>query len=498
MSSVAKQTKQNKKSNKSNRQNISLKKREIGVIRQSVRSVAKNMGKSTLEAKIAESMCLPGEQGTTVYRWADGFSAKRTALAHPYQTVVPSFGQAPATYGMIGQFEQLVVATRNPFCSLISYDQNSTGKVGTYLGYARGGGTGSPTVAPAFILDNGVDADVQVVYALPQTVYTPHGPALFAGSVSQVPKGRFLWFDVGTTYSVTVTSSQTGKVSVMCDYWGPNGFAANYVDQGIALTAGTPQIFNLKAAGDPSGYYSLRVRNETGVDNVTLTVSSITLSVTSSVFCHLAAPSLWSTIGSIKTLRVLAHSLKITDTAAYISRSGRIIARQFENGTNWQTYIQADSWSHIALESDYDDFEAATGCFGFLKPTQPSDLSLFEYHIINDQYQIVDCFYPIDKSLAGLVMCTKVADAASASFKLVDKINLEFETVNQFYDTEVAQADYRAFNDAINLIREVPQFHENPLHMGEILSKIGNFIRGAAEGFIKYAPLVTKVASALV
>ncbi len=497
MSSNKQKAKSNKSQPKAAAAVNNVLKKEVGLIRSNVRSVSQMASASKLEADIAESLCLPGEEGTSVYRWADAFTTKKTALAHPYQMTVPSFGQAPATYGMIGQFEHLAVATRNPLCSLITYDQNSSGTVANYSIYARGGGGGAPSTAPQFVIDNGDVADVSMTYALAASTYQPHGPALFAGSVSLVPRGRFFWFDVGTTFDVTVTSSQTGGVSVECDYWGPRGFASNYIDSQIALTAGTPQLFHLKLVNQPSGYYSLRIRNATGVDNVTFTVSAMTISVKSSVFCHLASPSLWATVGNIKSIRVLAHSLKMTNTAALISRSGRIAIRQTENGSNWQTYIQADSWSHLVKESDTSNFEAATGCYGFLKPTQPQDLNLLVNHRIDDQYNIVDSFWPIDTTLASIVMVTKVADASAASFVLTERINLEFETVNQFYDTEIAVAEDRVFNNAVNLIRNVPQFYENPLHMGEILNKIGSFIRGAAEGFIKYAPLVTKVASAL-
>ncbi len=471
--------------------------RELTAIR---RGIGSQVGKSitSLEAKIAESLCLPGETGTAPYRWASIFSNKGTALASPFQIIAPNFAQSPATYGMIGQYETLLVSTRNPLAAIILYDQNSAAKQSNYLLYANPGGTAAPASAVQYVLDDFADHDIGFTYGVCESAYQAHGPAMFAGRVTHNPKGRFFWFDVGTTLTAVVESDTSGKVTLACDYWGPNGFREDYLSQSNVMVANTPITATIKAANVAAGYYSLRVVNETGSDNVTITLSAMYLKVTSSVFRHLALPSLWDTAGSVQAIRFLAHSFKFTNTSGMISRSGSIVARQASNKENWQSYIQSDSYAYLAGLSDTKTFPADKGMFGFLKTTQPSDLDFMRYLVSNSGNEVVDSSWPIDDCLSFCVSVVKVNDSNGSSFTLTPRFGIEFETTNLWYSTGLSEHPVAVYQRALEAVRDVEQFHENPLHFKEVVSKIGNFLSSAVSGLMKYAPLVQNVASALV
>lgn len=474
--------------------------REINTVRTMVRANAIKGNASRVEAKVAESICLPGEEGTSSYRWSSPFNAAKTALAHPFQMSPLNFGAVNPTNSELSRYEHLSVLTRNPLCSLIIYDQNAAGATSTYQLFARSGGDGVPSGTVAYLLDSQDSVDIPFTEGdciSGPTTYQAHGPTMYPGFVSSNPKGRFFWYDKGTTLTFTIECALAINVALQCDYWGPNGFSSNFVNDQITLVSDEPQTVTLINLGDEPGYYSLRLKNDSNSDEGTIVLSNITYQVTSSCFRHLACPSLAPVIGSIKGIRVLGHSIKLTNTSSQLNRGGQIIARQTPGGTNWQTYISNDVYTHLSQQSDAIALEAKDGMYGFLKISDSDDLDLCQYHVINSESTLVDSKWPIDNPKALVVMVVKVPSQDSASFQMTERMVLEYQTDNLFFDTDVASLPVNLYTSAIALTRDVPQFYENPLHFGEIWNKIQNFVSKAVDGVAKYAPLIGKVASML-
>lgn len=474
--------------------------REIENLRRTVRTNARTNNASRLEAKVAESICLPGEQGTSIYRWASQFNSVKTALAHPFQILPLNFGGVQPANAELARFEQLSVITRNPLCSLILYDQNAAGTNSVYTLFGRGGGGGTPTGSPSYKIDSQDSADVAFTEGdctTGPTSFQAHGPTMYPGSVSNNPAGRFFWFDKGTSLVVTIECGLNINAVLQCDYWGPNGFNSNFISGQITLASDTPQIVTVIPTGSAPGYYSLRIKNDSNQDDGIFTLSDMTYTVTSSVFRHLACPSINATIGSVRGVRVLGHSIKLTNTSSLLNRGGQIIARQCASGSNWQTYILPDVYGHLSSQIDAISLGAKDGMYGFLKITDAEDLGLMKYHVVNSEATLVDSKWPIDAPHSFIAMVTRTYDQQSSSFQCTDRLVLEFETDNMFFDTDVASMPVDVYTRALSLIKDVPQFYENPVHFGEIWSQIQNFVSKAVDGVAKYAPLIGKVAAML-
>jgi hypothetical protein len=476
---------------------LSVKSREVSAIRLAARASGKAQGSKKIEVAIAESLALPGEQGTRPFRWASEFSTAKTALAHPSQILVPSFGAGINPYPQVGLLEQVTFLSRQYMRSMIMYDQNNGTVSADYSVRYRGGGGGIPSTTATYAIDNGSSTNIQSPYAVGVTpAYMPHGPVLFAGTVKANPAGRFFWLDLGTSYDVTITSSVTGNCDLQCDYYGPNGFTQNYISVNIPLVAGIPLLTTIKALGGAGGYYSLRLKNNTTLDNVNFDVSG-TIKIRGSVFCHLSTPNLWDNIASVRGIRILGASLKYTNTAAFNSKDGKVVARQVGSSENWQNYYSSDSWALVAKQTDYKDFAADNGMYGFLKSTSPDDFNLKMYHSVNLAGVLNDCFYPIDDDPAFIVMVIRVNTQAAASAAISQRLGVEFATTSTWFDTANSSVPADSYAKALTLMRDIDQFHENPLHFDEIVKKIGSTISSIASNVLKFLPYVGEIASIL-
>jgi hypothetical protein len=449
-------------------------------------NVASNMG--TVSDVITMSVAAPGS--VPPQRWSSQFSQKKSAIATPFAILTPTFGQSSGSYPQALQAECPAFLFRRPERAAIIYDQNSASAPKQYVGQMLGGGGAPPNSTSTYVVDGYARRDIVVPNYNANLAYAPHGPVLYCGSVTDV-NGRFAWCDLGDTLSVTVQSNTTGTLVVGCDYFGVNGFSQSFVEIAQAVVAGTPITVTLKnGSANLQGYYSLYLRTTAAAIQVVM-LSTLQIAGSGSCFAHLSLPYFSSNIGSTLGTRITGASLMFSNTAAELNLGGTISAVQTGLADHWQDYLStAGTLSSVSKQIDSKTMNMKDGMYGFLKPTCPDDFNYLEDIDLNANGVVVDSTYPLDKTGSFLVMVPNCPTPAGCSGYFTISFGIEYITPDPWREVAYATVNEREFAAALDRIRLLPQFHENPLHLGELWEGIKSVGRGLMDGVKEYGPLV--------
>jgi len=429
-----------------------------------------------------------------VVRWSSMFSQKASALANPFSVIVSSWGQASQTNNMLAVTDSLACLFRCPERHSIIYSQSTLLK--SYNVYFAGGAGGVPATTATLVLPANSPKTAMSVYASATSTYAPHGSTLYAGSVSGSEQ-RFLWCDAYDTYSVTVTPTFTGNLQMISDtYYTGSGYVNAGLGQIFAVTTGTPFVAIVKnsSGGTPNltpGYYGLAFACPAGGS---ITLTSGVISGTGASFGHRAIPNFDVNAASCEGTRILAASLMYTNTAAQLNLGGDIVMTQTDKGDNWMNYISTDLFTTVANLSSSHPMNLSHGGYGWLRPTETAD---FEYktHLEYDSAgRLRDSAYPIDEQGSFMIMVTSCPDPLGAIGYYTIAPGIEYLTNDTYRDVEFASVHYRVYEEAINYLKCLQQFNENPLHISDLWREIKNTISGAIKGFIDYGLPVAKTA----
>jgi hypothetical protein len=456
-------------------------------------NVKMNSAFGALVEDIALSLAVPGVR--EAYRWSSAFSVKRTAAAKPFEIVTPAFGQATGNYPQLGLSEAVGILFRNPLRTTIIYDQNPSVVTKTYGVYMRGGAGASPATAQSFILNVGDRRYVTTPYAVSTgSTFSPHGPVLYAGACTG-SNGRFLWCDKGDTYVINATLNFTAQLTVGVDYFGSQGLVTSYKETVQTFTSGTPANITLKDVTDGAGYYSVYLIDSGLSSNITLTINSLTISGNGSSLGHRALPGFGTNFAAQLGTRILGQSLMFTNTAPMLNLGGTVCGFQAGDSEHWLDYISTTStFSQCSKVADSVSMNASKGMYGFMKPIQPSDFEFQNYVDLDSSGAIEDCYYPIDDVKSFLVVVLTIPVAAGCAGYFTSRYSIEYLTEDTWRETEYSTVPEQAYSEALNLLRRIDQFHENPLHWSDIWNGIKKAVSTVARAVTTYGPMAMNIA----
>jgi len=464
---------------------------------QTINKQISGMSDGSLDHIIAMSIASPGS--VPVQRWASQFSQKKTAIASPFSITNVNFGQSGGTYPQLLQAEFLAFLFRQPERAAIIYDQNYSNQPKNYSVFMLGGAGAVPSSTASFILDGAQKKDLITPYAQGTTPnYLPHGPVLYGGSV-QDANGRFLWVDVGDQITVTAScSAGSNAIFFGLDYYGSSGYISGLYDTASTLTS-TPIVITMKVAGSlTSGYYSFYLRNPAAAGVVTVTISNLNISGSGSTFCHLPVPYFANNIASVTGTRIIGESLMFTNTAAELNLGGEIASVQTGEADHWLDYVTASgSFALVAKEADSRTMNMKNGMYGFLKPTDPRDFDFYDDVDLNPANLIVDSTYSIDRPGSFLIMSGNCATAGGCLGYITIRASLEYMTTDPWREVDYSKTTEVQYTKALNYIKYLDQFHENPWHLSDLWSQVKQIGKDVVQGVKDYGPTVMNIASML-
>jgi len=328
-----------------------------------------------------------------------------------------------------------------------------------------------------------------------------HDNIWFAGTCLEAQDGRFFWLDAGTVIQTRVKCTgatvTSGSYAFSVDFrkWSLGGIIKQSLGANThVITASGTSSINYTVS--ESGYYAFFI----SAANNTVVGGSLTnfqfgagyIVTDQDVMGHLPPASYVQNFGAVGATRVLGASMLYTNTASPLNRQGKIGGVQVpENGTHWsEIYSAVNPFNTLMLIPEAEKFEAANGCYGFLKPTQPGDFD-FRSHVEVQAGLIVDSHYPIDDmSSAYIAMAVVIETTDGRDGEITFCHSQEYQTTDQYREPKTPNGSITMYKEGVSFIRHVPQWHENPLHLGDIWNTVKGGLRKVGGAIVKYGPAV--------
>jgi hypothetical protein len=262
----------------------------------------------------------------------------------------------------------------------------------------------------------------------------------------------------------------------------------------VTYVAGVQQTTTLYAPGGEYGYYGLHMKS-----NVTTTLAfAMSNTVYSDCFCHLPLANFSLNYQSVIGARILGSSLMFTNTAAVLNLGGEISGYQTAQNEQWMNYVNTNSvFSLVSSLPDAETKNMSQGMFGFIKPTQTEDFDYKTHLVLDIAGNIISSSYPIDAPGSFLVMVGNCTTPAGCLGYTTMCNSIEYLTKDVWRETDYARTSEADYQAALNVIKTLEQFHENPLHLSELWSGIKKAVGDIAGGFIKYGVPIIQTAQTI-
>lgn len=383
-----------------------------------------------------------------VVRVANGFTASKTAATSLYDTGRAAFGN----FSGGGNIDTAMFVFRDQCRAFVHLVQN-------ILPFAYESGTFS-------LRTTGVPLPLQVPVLRTSTGFDegPHGPIIFPGVLVGSVRSYF-WAESNKTFTF---ANNTGASLVVAVYRFADGII-HPLGPLPTITSGTSGSFTPTIYG----YYGFDVNN-TGTSSVT-GAFSVTYSspggANDLTWAHRSLP-FPNNLDSVDAAKIYACSLLYRNSSAVLNLEGDIVGDQIPMGTDWWDF---NTYDKLSRRKQAERFNAKTGIFGYLKPTQPKDCDFINQNRSEDN-GLTDSFYYIVPQSDYLAFAARIPDAAGQANEITASFALEYRTTDQWRDVEYPNIPTPHFNLALDLLARMPQFTENPFH----LSSIGDWIKNAA------------------
>jgi len=170
--------------------------------------------------------------------------------------------------------------------------------------------------------------------------------------------------------------------------------------------------------------------------------------------------------------------------------------KQLATTIQWDSILNvANPYDSIAQMEGSTTIPAKNGMFGFLKPTGEEDL-IMKRHFATTGITISDSFFELKPSSEYVVFAFNIPDADGQASSYEIRNALEYETNDVWRQTVAPEYDKSIFDMALSRVKTIPQFHENPTHIKNILNKVGTFLKGVFNAGRTYLPMIEAAGAA--
>lgn len=435
-----------------------------GVARKSLISTGANLAGTVAAKKLALALCLPGCCPNLRIK-ADAAESQPTSATnlHRYTSVIqPSVKGTYAANLPTGK--SYVALFRDPLRSYILFTPNPTSATYTYTANFHTL-TNTITSTLSFAGTTSDQIDLDPVYLSATSAFRPHGDYLFCGLVD----GRaYIWVDYLATVTIT-RSATTGAAdeSIQIRRWEGDDLLLPALP--FVGTAATITFTNTYVKG---GYYHFAFQSDAATppaNNISLTLSGDT-----DVFGHNSVPNALPHLAQFTRARINAASIMTTPTAAVINRGGTITAASLEGSLMWYNALTTDFLTSVpSVNCAERDF--TLGTYAFLKPGGVSELTYQPYTVMSGAVPAsVGYNLKTDFRYVAIVLVSDVVGATSPGLEYLLSLNwdIEYQTSDLWLETHLTGSTYLQTIAAIEIMSHVSQFHDNPLHFGDIMTAI--------------------------
>lgn len=469
-------------------------------------SVMRNISsKLPVGNSIAASLMLPHLYPAR--RVASQYTSAPTAVASPFYLEQADWSLGTLTASPpVNNGQYFMAVSRNPLCAFVRQFVNHENEAYKYDGrFFEVGQTGlseyQEVVLSGATTTNIFDIHPSIFEAQTDTnPFTPHGDTYYCVDACD-RKGFFLNGTGAAPTVVSVTYEPIGnhviaEASVIMHKW--SGSLWEPVQDAILTLSDGKYVGTLGVIG--YGYYSLSgvVVISDHDDNLHMHIS-VSYTGGGFVFGFLPLPHFDDIAASVNALRVNAVSAMLTPHPAMLYVGGQCVGMQLPAGVAWYSpLIHGDPFGSLAEDSTAVTLPLKKGIFGFHKPTDPADFAMTTPVLTRD-FEVIGFNNPIHPpgGWTCIVAMVNAGDSGtswpSGSCHSTVSFGVEFRTTNVWFASLPPQHPVSAFDEALALVKDAQQWHENPLHVKDIL----RFLQQGAKTGLRIAPSVAKILGVL-
>jgi hypothetical protein len=450
---------------------------------------------SGLQQAILRSIVTPMDANPI--RYSDGFTSEETAIANPFARIDAPWGSNVS--GPIPSSDLIFFLFRNPMCFMI-FTINALAAAARYAGSVIDD-SGLPLTV-FNIAETGQTIDLSVPQFKrvvdPGFPAAPHGDNWYTG---QEPSGSegFIWLDVGTEVRYEGTGSGTDTYTIILNYFdGETIFRAIASTTGINSTTFQAQgtigqnVGGVNWTSLKSGYYSISITQTGPATSCQLLV---TYSAGQFVMAHQPIPDFPKNVNSVEAIRIIGASVMYSNTESVLERQGSIVAKQIPQEVPWTNFLT--STNNLAALNKSVKMEIKNGMYAFLKPAKELDYTTIKTVGKNSTGEVNSSGFPLRPDHSYIAMRATITDPSGKDGYFTVAAGLEFSTLDTWRPTQPPATPSVVYKAAIEHVKDVPQFHENPTHLKEIFGKILSVVNGGISAVRKYGPTVVKTAESL-
>jgi len=310
--------------------------------------------------------------------------------------------------------------------------------------------------------------------------------------------------DLGTIFNLRVYDAIADVIDRQLCIYRLNGTSWELVNQQF-LTDVAPfgeGHYNTAFIFHTTGYYAMAYVSTHANDTARHVNISMDFMVRTDAWGFLPIPHLVGVQDNIRALRVNAVSVMLTPHAPFMYEGGQVVGVQLGQNQRWDTVLGSSSPLQTLAKIDNSCMlDLAKGIYGYMRM---SDLTTSVYDTpfeIQEDYVVgtTNPLYPAGGWLLIAATAAKIGSEDSIAYPgaachMTTVHGIEFQTNNTWFDSEMCTMSEDAAKHAYQLIATVPQWHENPLHIREIL----NSIRAGTKRALAIAPTLLQALSAIV
>jgi len=212
-----------------------------------------------------------------------------------------------------------------------------------------------------------------------------------------------------------------------------------------------------------------------------------------------SVPQLTEIESAVRSFRTNACSLMYTNTSAPLYRQGQTVMRQLPQQANWLDFTDLNT---VRQEKDSATIGAVLGGYAYRKPTSMEEFVLTAPYTpgsleIYGSGTFKDFCFPIYPKTGTILLGNTVLDANGKNGYWTFCDSVEFETVNQWFDTERLHLPSSSLERVLSCLSTLPQFHTNDFHLSDLWSGIKSFasdiwsgVKDVVATVAPYAPLI--------
>jgi len=208
---------------------------------------------------------------------------------------------------------------------------------------------------------------------------------------------------------------------------------------------------------------------------------------------HRPMVDLANNAAAVASYRVIADGRKITNATPQLALGGMAAAKTIATGKNWLGQLgelnpgiyntTIDAFGALSQVKDVTTMRIDNGIYGFIKPVSEETYEMIDdfstdLNVISDVWS---AFAPTTRSNVLYCFNTPVSGVSIPSFTVQSATTIEFATDDQWRPTSITTISNADFLSAVQVVRDVTQFTENPLHVATIMRDINRVVSGTGK-----------------